>query len=398
MVLEKPKSSNEKIQRHLGSAGAITTLNAEGKLKTIKVKTERYVSGKKPDYVDENFDSEAENSSEQNSDDQEFTKLDAKISLNDNDLAKPAEILNTVEISAHDQHRLAQRHPQMSTSSAIHSTGHESAAKTFEMNNDAVEVTKTINKVVVEQPQNLSRAELSRQLLQQHDENLKNQQFKSKESTVKPHTGSHRQRAHSSSDSGSDSDDDDDEDDYTDSDEEHVRLKPVFVPKNERLTIQQKKEAEQQLLLSKQMAKEAAKQNKNRILNIIDKELRREEAAAGKTSDPSLLDLELMADELDTDDEPDDEMEYKKWSVRELERIKADKAERERIRSEKEELQMIHEMSDEKRLAFMLKNPKKNNKQSSKRQIQLPSKILSPWSLLFGQRRRRTQEKYRYGD
>ena len=73
-----------------------------------------------------------------------------------------------------------------------------------------------------------------------------------------------------------------------------------------------------------------------------------------------------MADELDTDDEPDDEMEYKKWSVRELERIKADKAERERIRSEKEELQMIHEMSDEKRLAFMLKNPKKITNKAQK--------------------------------
>lgn len=129
--------------------------------------------------------------------------------------------------------------------------------------------------------------------------------------------------------SGEDSDEDesDSDDSEEDSDEDEdmsaPRLKPVFVRKNDRVTIKEKAiQAEKEKKVEKERERlrvEAKRQTKK----YIEAEIAKEKIAEKESDDNIVCDF-------NTDDENNNnQVEYEAWKLRELKRIKRDRDEKE---------------------------------------------------------------------
>ncbi|KFD64757.1 hypothetical protein M514_09117 [Trichuris suis] len=140
----------------------------------------------------------------------------------------------------------------------------------------------------------------------------------------------------------------------TDSESEAVpRLKPVFVSKRERATLLDA--AEEQRLQEEAEAEEKQKQEERRAqtVKMVEELLRLEVEQESTVRDDDKYDLDSIL----TDDE-NEELAYEMWKVRELKRIKRDREEREAYDKEKAEIQRVHNMTEEERRAYLRANPK----------------------------------------
>ncbi|BHF73534.1 Microfibrillar-associated protein 1 [Sparganum proliferum] len=153
-----------------------------------------------------------------------------------------------------------------------------------------------------------------------------------------------------------DEDEDDEEEEYSSSgDEMAPKLKPVFVRKQDRITLRDKQRAD---MLAKEAAEETerlANERRRDTLKILEAEIRREAEEARA--------LEDELDAIDSDDgrgDPNKEQEeYELWKVRELKRIRREREAKEAIQQEKEEIERIRRMTDAQRREEFRKNPKK---------------------------------------
>nr|XP_054757542.1 microfibrillar-associated protein 1-like [Lytechinus pictus]XP_054757543.1 microfibrillar-associated protein 1-like [Lytechinus pictus] len=150
---------------------------------------------------------------------------------------------------------------------------------------------------------------------------------------------------------------------YTDSEEEDgPRLKPVFVAKKDRVTIQEKEIAAMKEQELEQDAKRKAEERKRETIRMVEldaRQLQQVEEDVG-SNEPNLLTV-------NTDDE-NDEVEYEAWKVRELRRIKRDRDEREQIEKDRLETERLRNMTEEERREELRVNPKQiTNKQSKGR-------------------------------
>jgi microfibrillar-associated protein 1 len=137
-----------------------------------------------------------------------------------------------------------------------------------------------------------------------------------------------------------------DTDDESEEESGGQMLKPVYIPKESRLTI---KEQEAKLLqeeLREQEKRFEAEERKNQTRQLVADSILKmneadKEAAVDNDSDNGLPD--------DTDD-VDDELEYGAWKVREITRLKRDAEEREVSIIEKAEIVRRRGMTDAQRL------------------------------------------------
>ncbi|CAG8651645.1 22860_t:CDS:2 [Cetraspora pellucida] len=121
----------------------------------------------------------------------------------------------------------------------------------------------------------------------------------------------------------------------TDSEEEQASrklLKPVFIPRHEKL----EEEAEAKRL---QELEERKKESHLMVAEVIQKELQK------------TVKEETGVSEVDDTDGLDEQAEYEAWKLRELKRIKRDKEEREAREKEQEEIERRRNMSEEQRLS-----------------------------------------------
>uniref|UniRef100_A0A8B9TEV7 Microfibril associated protein 1 n=1 Tax=Anas platyrhynchos TaxID=8839 RepID=A0A8B9TEV7_ANAPL len=150
--------------------------------------------------------------------------------------------------------------------------------------------------------------------------------------------------------SGEESESESEYEEYTDSEDEmEPRLKPVFIRKKDRITVQ---EREAEALKQKELEQEAkrmAEERRKYTLKIVEEEAKKE-LEENKRSLAAL-------DALDTDDENDEE-EYEAWKVRELKRIKRDREEREAMEKEKAEIERMRNLTEEERRAELRANGK----------------------------------------
>ncbi|XP_059152741.1 microfibrillar-associated protein 1-like [Physella acuta] len=137
---------------------------------------------------------------------------------------------------------------------------------------------------------------------------------------------------------------------YTDSEEEAgPRLKPVFVRKKDRITVQEREREEVRAKELEAEAKRLAEERKRQTIKMANQDMKRE-----MDEEKS---LQQACDGIDSDDENDEE-EYELWKVRELKRIKRDREEREAIDKEKMEVERLRNMTEEERRQELRQNPK----------------------------------------
>lgn len=146
---------------------------------------------------------------------------------------------------------------------------------------------------------------------------------------------------------------------YTESEEEDAgpRLKPVFVRKRDRVTIQERERLAQKEKELEQEAKRIAEERRRTTLKIVEDETKKELMEEKRVDDSE--------DWVNTDDE-NDEAAYEAWKLRELKRIKRDKEEKEQYEKERMEVERMHSMTEEERRAELRANPRQVTNKASK--------------------------------
>jgi microfibrillar-associated protein 1 len=136
------------------------------------------------------------------------------------------------------------------------------------------------------------------------------------------------------------------EEDEEEEEEEEALMRPVFVTKENRLTIQEQeqaiqKEQEEMQRFQEQMKKERQKGTKDLLIKYIQEEEKQAEVQE-----------ETMPDDTDI---PGDLVEYENWKIRELKRIKQQAEEDEKKISEKIEIERRRNLTNEQRKLENLK-------------------------------------------
>ena len=141
----------------------------------------------------------------------------------------------------------------------------------------------------------------------------------------------------------------------TDSEEEEqeARLKPVFVRAKDRLTIQEREREEMKARQAEREAQKLAEERRRQSLRMVENEVRKTQIAERKAAEGDTVGF----DEINTDDE-NDEVEYETWKVRELRRLKRDREEREAFVKELAELERFRNLTEDEKRAEMKINPK----------------------------------------
>lgn len=141
----------------------------------------------------------------------------------------------------------------------------------------------------------------------------------------------------------------------TDSEEDvgvRAMIKPVFVPKQERETIQEREKVEAEERVLEESLKKRLEERKLETKQIVVEEIRKEEEVARN------IEADGDGGEVDTDDEVNEAEEYEAWKVREIARIKRDREDREAMIKEREGIEKLRNMTEEERREWEKKNPK----------------------------------------
>lgn len=164
----------------------------------------------------------------------------------------------------------------------------------------------------------------------------------------------------------SEEDEEDEEDDSSDDESSEdsgpgrVMIKPTFVRKEDRRTVQEREEAvkqeEQKKLEEEKRLEEKQQQTKELANTLIQAELQPEE-----NSD----------DDIETDDENEEqtEAEYNAWKIRELKRIRRDHAERLTEEEQQKEIERRRNMTDAEIMAENRADPSKRKQPRKKMQF-----------------------------
>jgi len=153
------------------------------------------------------------------------------------------------------------------------------------------------------------------------------------------------------------------EEETTDSEAEGgARLKPVFVRKRDRLTVQEREREETKQRQAEREAQLMAEQRRRDTLRMVENsvKLESEEKKSVNRQDP-----EGLLHTVNTDDE-NEEVEYEAWKLRELKRLKRDRDEKDERDRDLAEVERLRNMTEEERRLELKMNPKKVTNKAAK--------------------------------
>lgn len=297
-----------------------------GELSMQKVKVQRYISGKRPEYaqyVSSDDESEEEDFSDRKTQTQKSYSRAEEISLEIARLEHSAQI--------HDQHHIddprLKRLQQVQRSEydddeerlQRHRHIHEPEIVESEEESEPEETTETVqtmrNRRIALGSDSETDTELSDTEIEQKRQRMRQkmmQQRKEEEVLMKEEEKSESSESESS----------EYEEESESEEDNEPRMKPLFVRKRDRATIAEKeKEAAKQRQVEYE-AKKVAKERRRQTLKLVEDSVKKDlEKAKPESSEPNI-------DDVCTEDE-NDEVEYEAWKLRELKRIKRDREEKE---------------------------------------------------------------------
>ncbi|ALC43379.1 Mfap1 [Drosophila busckii] len=339
------------------TAGAIPVRNEKGEISMQKVKVQRYISGKRPDYA------RADSSSEE-SDDDDFVdnrkrlerhkaeRHKLELSRRDSgDHGAPAE--DEAEVDDPRLRRLRTRTGDMEDLERERRERHrhihepemlDSASEEEQELEDNHKIERGTNKITLASESDTD-SELSDTELEKRRSKLRARMLQQQREEEVLQKEDEKQSESSESESS-------EYEEETESEEDNEpRLKPLFVRKRDRATIQEKeREAQRQKQLEAE-AKRAAKERRRATLRLVEESVKKDlEKIKPETNEASIDDV-CTADE-------NDEVEYEAWKLRELKRMKRDREERENADREKLEIDRMRNMTEEERRMELRANPK----------------------------------------
>jgi len=362
------------------TAGAIPVKNDKGEISMQKVKVQRYISGKKPEYA-VNF------SSDEDSDGQDFVrpkppkrereilyKKESSDSSSDSEEAaspRGREETQTEEMDTDDPRIRRLLEARLREKEDQESDEDEEARRERLRRRRRVQEPQIVEEMKIEDEDMDTKDDIMRAESEEEDseDSDSDDDDEMDEDTVSRRRELMRQRALARAQmgmkqeellakeeerSGGSDDDEETSEEETESEEEEqeARLKPVFVRAKDRLTIQEREQEEIKAKHAEREAARSAEERRRQSVRMVEDEVRRT-TMAEKKADGDTVGL----DDINTDDE-NDEVEYETWKVRELKRLKRDREEREAFVKEQQELERFRNLTEDEKRAEMKANPK----------------------------------------
>ena len=364
------------------TAGAVPVKNKKGEVTMEKVKVNRYVSGKRPDYARGGARSSSESES---SDEDDFTKnrhggrephgrREAMEEDSEDEEANLPMIKNEPSVSQVEDHN----DPRLRRLRAAKSSVTEQRHPDSDQDDDQVLVRHRR----IHEPEVLSEEDDEEEEAQDKDEPMESSSSSGEENLdddgIQRRRELMRQRALARAQIGmgqeevmakeeekavseeSDSDETTEEETTDSEQEEGARFKPVFVRKRDRLTVQEREREEAKQRQNEREAALLAEQRRRDTLRMVENTVKLEEEKKKSKEDP-----EGLLNTVNTDDE-NEEVEYEAWKLRELKRLKRDRDEKEEREREQAEVERLRNMTEEERRLELKMNPKTITNKASK--------------------------------
>uniref|UniRef100_A0A2P2I457 Microfibrillar-associated protein 1-like n=1 Tax=Hirondellea gigas TaxID=1518452 RepID=A0A2P2I457_9CRUS len=355
------------------TAGAVPIMNEKGEVSMKKVKVHRYVSGKRPEYAPASSDDEL-------TDEEDFTAPKTAAAHSDAPPILSQAQLTEAELSDPRLKRLLAQRQQTGPPRRIAQAEVIEGSDREEDEADEDAEAGTEDSETSRLRHRLADAELDSDSAEDETAEVDEEALAMRRQKMRERAMSKIQQEEEimgKEDEGSDESSEEDSEEYSDesdSEAEGPRMKPVFVRKKDRLTIQQRESVQQSTKQAESELRHRQEERRREMLRLIESENRAmaPPAAGGMGGLPSKdsgvlgvgadlkhdnVSTNSRLEDVNTDDEADD-AEYEGWKLRELRRLKRDKEEQESMQREREDVEKVRHMTEDERRIEQRNNPK----------------------------------------